>query len=334
MDGEAHDARAPRGHATPRAGGHQPVLPDDLVRLAAVVPGDTVVDGTFGAGGHASLLVAQLQGRGRCICVDRDPAVRARFDAVSATWPTAVDARFCHATFPDAFNSLVREGASADVLILDVGVSSMQIDEPERGFSYVHDAPLDMRMDPGSGQTARDLLAALDAGELERLLRDLGEEPHARAIARSIVRRREHDPIEHTGQLVDAVRAAVPIHRARRGGHPAKRVFQALRIAVNDELGMLDAGLDAAFALLGCGGRMAVITFHSLEDRMVKRRFEAWRGRCTCPPGLPVCGCGVRTQVELLTRGAVKASDREIAANPRAASARLRAVRKLGGAAS
>jgi 16S rRNA (cytosine1402-N4)-methyltransferase len=203
----------------------------------------------------------------------------------------------------------------------------MQLDQPERGFAYSYDAPLDMRMDPTSGQSAADLVNGATPQELARILRDYGDERFARRIARAIELEREREPFTRTERLADVVRTAIPAATRRTGGHPAKRTFQALRIAVNDELGMLDRGLDAALALTRPGGRIAVIAFHSLEDRMVKRRFESWVGRCVCPPGLPVCGCGVHSKVELLTRKAVRASEEEQARNPRAASALLRAVR-------
>ncbi len=206
----------------------------------------------------------------------------------------------------------------------------MQLDEVERGFSYAHDAPLDMRMDQSAGAPASELLARLDAVELERILREYGEERHARRIARRIVERRSDSPIERSAQLVDAIMSALPpAARYAPGGHPARRTFQALRIAVNDELGMLDRGLDAALELLEPGGRLVVMSFHSLEDRIVKRRFEAWAGRCSCPPGLPVCACGAVTRAEPVLRGLARPSEAEVAANSRAASTRLRAVRRV-----
>ena len=307
---------------------HVPVLLAAVLEHAAVQPGDTIVDGTFGAGGHSRALAAQLGGVGRLIGVDRDASVAAGFAAVSAGL-APLETRFCNLDYPSAFDLLAREGVSADVVILDIGVSSMQLDQPARGFAYSYDAPLDMRMDQSSGRTARDVLADAPEHELERILRQYGEERFARRIAHAIVQRRGDAPLERTAELAELVRRAVPAATRRKGGHPAKRTFQALRIEVNDELGMLDRGLDAAFELLKPGGRLLVISFHSLEDRMVKRRIEKWRGHCTCPPGLPVCGCGWVSLVEPLTRGAVQASADEAAENPRAVSARLRAVRKL-----
>ncbi|MCW2925432.1 MAG: S-adenosyl-methyltransferase MraW [Thermoleophilia bacterium] len=304
-------------------------MPDEVVRLAAPAPGETVVDGTFGAGGHARLLAPHLAPGGTYVGVDRDATAEPRFEAF-AREVAPLATRFVRAPFPDAFAQLAEDGVSADAVILDVGVSSMQLDEVERGFSYAHDAPLDMRMDQSAGEPASELLARLDEGELARTFRELGEERHAGRIARAIVRTRDADPFTRSGQLVDVILAALPpAVRFAPGGHPARRVFQALRIAVNDELGMLDRGLDAALELLVPGGRLVVMSFHSLEDRIVKRRFEAWLGHCTCPPGLPVCVCGAVTVAEPVVRGLSRPTEAEVATNPRAASTRLRAVRRV-----
>ncbi|MCW2961388.1 MAG: rsmH [Thermoleophilia bacterium] len=309
---------------------HLPVMPVEVRELAALEPGSIVIDGTFGAGGHARLLAAGLAGDGTYIGIDRDPSAEARFrDFAEEVAPLAT--RFLRMPFPDAFSLLLEEGVSADAVILDVGVSSMQLDEPERGFAYAHDAPLDMRMDPSSGAGAAELLATADLNELTRILREYGEEKFARPIAKAIVRRREDgDPITHTADLVEVIRSALPGGgRVLKGGHPAKRTFQALRVAVNDELGMLDRGLDLALELLKPDGRLVVMAFQSLEDRIVKRRIEAWSGSCTCPPGLPVCRCGALTHAASLTRGAQKPTAAEVAENPRSASTRLRAVRRI-----
>jgi 16S rRNA (cytosine1402-N4)-methyltransferase len=308
---------------------HVPVMPDQVVALLAPEPGDVVVDGTFGAGGHARLLAARLRGAGAYVGIDRDPAAVDRF-ATFAAEVAPLDARFVAATFPEGLRQLADEGLSVAAVMLDVGVSSMQLDEPARGFSYAHDAPLDMRMDPSAGASAADLLATLDERELERILREYGEERYARRIVRAIVERRADRPLATTGELVDLVLDAIPVAaRHAPGGHPARRTFQALRIAVNDELAMLDAGLNAALDLLAPGGRLLVLSFHSLEDRMVKRRFETWAGRCSCPPGLPVCACGAVVRAEPVVRGVVRPGDEEVAVNPRAASTRLRVVRKV-----
>lgn len=307
---------------------HVPVLADDVVRLAAVQPGETIVDGTFGAGGHSRMLVAGLAGHGTHVAIDRDPTVVPLHEQFVGELPGEVESRLMRMPFPNALDALTREDVSANVVILDVGVSSMHIDEAARGFSYMQDGPLDMRMDPTVGESAAALLATWDSSQLERALREYGEEPNARRIARAICREREHATIERTSHLVDVIERAIPARDRLKTGHSARRTFQALRIAVNDELGMLDRGLESALRVLAPGGRLLVISFHSLEDRMVKRRFADWRGRCTCPPGLPVCACGAHALVDSLTRKAVVASARETAMNPRAASARLRAVMK------
>lgn len=306
---------------------HVPVLARELVEAVAAGPGQVVVDGTFGAGGHARLIAPHIAPGGHYVGIDRDPGAAVRFERF-AVEVEPLGTRFERMPFPDAFSLLAGEGVSADAVILDVGVSSMHIDDPGRGFSYMQEGPLDMRMDPTSGEDAAHLLATAGLDELARIFREYGEEAHARRIARAIVDRRASAPLRTTTELAGLVARAVPSDGARRG-HPAKRVFQALRIAVNDELGMLDRGLDAALALLCPGGRLVVISFHSLEDRMVKRRFADWVGRCSCPPGLPVCGCGAHALVEAITRKAVKPSQQECERNPRASSARLRAVRKL-----
>ena len=310
---------------------HVPVLAAAVLCLAgldAAVP-QTVVDGTFGAGGHARLLARDLVAGSTYIGVDRDPSAQARFARFADEHPQLLT-RFERMPFPDAFMRLRGDRVSADVVILDVGVSSMQLDQTDRGFAYSRDAPLDMRMDSSSGMTAADLLASASASELERILREYGEERFARRIAALIVERRATRPFTRTEELVDAINVAIPAKvRHAPGGHPARRTFQALRIAVNDELGMLDRGLDAALDLLAPGGVLEAIAFHSLEDRIVKRRFEAWATDCVCPPGLPICVCDAVAEVTVLTRRPVIADAAEIADNSRSASAKLRAARKI-----
>ncbi len=304
-------------------------MPEEVVDLVAPEAGMVVVDGTFGAGGHARRIAPSLGPDGLYVGIDRDPSAADRFAAFAGE-VEPVPTRFVRATFPDAFEQLAAEGLAADAVILDVGVSSMQLDQVERGFSYAHDAPLDMRMDQSAGMSAADLVAEFDERELERILREYGEERYARRIAGGIVRRRAEGTITRTGELVDIVLGSIPTAaRHAPGGHPARRTFQALRIAVNDELGMLDRGLDAALELLAPDGRLVVMSFHSLEDRIVKRRIEAWHGRCVCPPGLPICACGAVTRAESITRGLVRPTDEEVARNPRAASTRLRAARRI-----
>ena len=216
----------------------------------------------------------------------------------------------------------------ADAILFDLGISSMQVDQPERGFSYAVDAPLDMRMDPSAPVSAKELVGDADERELAELFRRYGEERFSRQIARAIVRRRAERPFERTGDLVDTIRSAVPAPRRFGDGHPARRVFQALRIEVNDELGALERALPSAVDMLRVGGRICVISFHSLEDRIVKRFFAAEAKGCTCPPELPVCVCGREPALRLLTKKAVRPSPNETAGNPRAASARLRAAVK------
>jgi 16S rRNA (cytosine1402-N4)-methyltransferase len=305
---------------------HVPVLADEVRELLAVRPGETVIDGTFGAGGHAGLLCADLGGKGRFIAVDRDPDARAYFDRFAQGCP--VQTRFLRGDFATIFGQLSQNGLRADAILLDLGVSSMQIDRPERGFSYATDAPLDMRMDPSEPRSARELVNEAPERELSDVFRRYGEERFSRQIARAIVRRRDEQPFERTGDLVEVVRCAIPAPRRFGDGHPAKRVFQALRIAVNDELGSLERGLPAALDILRPGGRIAVISFHSLEDRIVKRFFAAEARGCTCPPDLPICVCGNEPRVRLISRKAVRPSPAEVAGNARSASARLRAAQK------
>jgi 16S rRNA (cytosine1402-N4)-methyltransferase len=308
---------------------HVPVLAGELIDLTGPGHGENVVDCTFGAGGHARLMADRIGAGGTLVCVDRDPAAEERFDELAAE--VACDTRFLRMDYVDALKLLENEGFSADLVYFDLGISSMQVDTRERGFSYSYDAPLDMRMDPTTGPAARDIVNTYEERRLAKIFATYGEDPNARAIAREIVRRREREPFETTSQLVEAIEAALPaaIRRKFGGGSPAKRVFQAVRIAVNGELDDLDAALPEAWRLLPEGGRLAAISFHSLEDRRVKR-FLADRARgCICPPDLPVCGCGRTPEAELLTRRSVAPTPGEIAENPRSASGRLRAARRI-----
>jgi 16S rRNA (cytosine1402-N4)-methyltransferase len=307
------------------AADHVPVLADEVRELLAVQPGETVVDATFGAGGHSRLLVQSLEGSGKLVAIDRDPTVRAYFDRVKAA-ARGVQTRFLRGDYAVVLSQLAGNGVRADAILLDLGLSSMQVDRPERGFSYATDAPLDMRMDPSEERSATDVVATYDERELETILRSYGEERYARQIARGIVRRRAEQPIERTGQLVDVVKASIPAPARFGDGHPAKRVFQALRIEVNHELESLEVGLPAAFEMLRPGGRLAVISFQSLEDRIVKRFLRARARGCTCPPELPVCVCGREPEARILTPKPVRPSAGEVDRNPRAGSARLRAA--------
>jgi 16S rRNA (cytosine1402-N4)-methyltransferase len=306
---------------------HVPVLAAEALELLAPAPGEVAVDATFGAGGHARALAERIGPDGLLIAIDRDPEALERFEAFAAEVPCAT--RFVRASFADALERLGAEGQRADVVLMDLGLSSMQVDTARRGFSYAAQAPLDMRMDPDQSLTAQEIVGEWDGRRLARLLREYGEERYAGPIARAIVRARERFALTTTSQLVDVITAAIPTPARFAGGHPAKRSVQAIRIAVNDELGQLDAALPAAWSLLRPGGRFAGISFHSLEDRRVKR-FLVDRARgCICPPRLPVCRCGRTPQAELLTRRAVMPSAAEMQSNPRARSARLRAARRI-----
>jgi 16S rRNA (cytosine1402-N4)-methyltransferase len=301
---------------------HVPVLAAEVRELLAVQPGETVIDATFGAGGHASLLAADLDGRGKVIAIDRDPGARAYFDRFAKR--TSVQTRFLRGDFAVVLEQLAQNGAEADAVLLDLGVSSMQIDRPERGFSYAVDAPLDMRMDPSADVTAAGIVNEATERDLATIFKRYGEERYARQIARAIVRRRKSQRFERTSDLVETIKAAIPAPARFGDGHPAKRVFQALRIAVNDELGSLEAGLPAAFSMLRSGGRLGVISFHSLEDRLTKRFMRDLERGCDCPPDFPVCVCGKEPQLRSLSRKAIRPGAPETAANPRASSARLR----------
>jgi 16S rRNA (cytosine1402-N4)-methyltransferase len=325
----AASAAEGRGGAGADAGGesHVPVLAAELLELLDPHAGQVAIDCTFGGGGHARMLAQRLGSTGTLIAIDRDPLAEQRFVALAEE--VSCTLRFIRGGYAEALELLAREGLRADLVYFDLGMSSMQVDTRERGFSYSYEAPLDMRMDPDQEGSAREIVATWDQRKLARMLRDYGEERHAGAIARAIVRRREQAPIETTLELVDVINSAIPTPARFAGGHPAKRVFQALRIAVNDELEQLDRALPLAWGILREGGVLAGISFHSLEDRRVKR-FLVERARgCICPPDLPVCACGREPEAALLSRRSLVPSAAEIARNPRAASARLRAARKL-----
>ncbi len=307
---------------------HVPVLPGELIDALDPASGSLAVDCTFGAGGHARLVADRLGAAGELVCIDRDPQAEEHFAALAGE--VACATRFIAGNYADVLPDLRAEGLRADLLYMDLGISSMQVDARERGFSYSYDAPLDMRMDTAQDLDARTLLNEWPEARLAATIREYGEERYARRIAREIVRRRERAPIDTTTELVDAIKRAVPTPAQFAGGHPARRTFQAIRIAVNDELGSLDRALPAAWRLLRPGGRMAVISFHSLEDRRVKRLFADLARGCLCPPELPVCVCGHEPEAELVSRRAVRPGEAEVADNPRAQSGRLRAAIKLG----
>jgi len=303
---------------------HVPVLAAELIRITEPAPGDVVVDATFGAGGHARLIADRIGAEGTLICIDRDPAAIERFEQFADE--VACETRLISSRFDEALAELAADGVVADIVLFDFGVSSMQIDAWERGFSYSFDAPLDMRMDPREQLSAAEIVNEWPESRLAEIIRNYGDERRARSVARQIVNRR---PIERTSELVEAVKAGLPPAERFGRGNPAKRTFQALRIAVNGELDAIDAALPAAWELLAPGGRLAAISFHSHEDRRVKRYINDLARGCVCPPEFPVCTCGHEPEGEPLSRGGVTPSGGEVSDNPRASSARLRAVVKL-----
>ena len=297
------------------AAGHRPVMLEEVIDALALDADASVVDATFGGGGHSRAILDRLGPGGSLLGIDRDPEAAGRASDLTG------DPRFefVSGAYDAALEKMVETGRAFDAVLFDLGLSSFQVDQRERGFSYVGGGPLDMRMDPGSGVSAAEYLDTVEAEELVRVLSRYGDVPRgeARRVAREVLRRR---PLQTTTDLYDAVRAAVGWKE--RGGNPAKRVFQAVRIEVNDELGGLARALDATERLLLPGGRLVVLTFHSGEDRLVKRFIAERQGRCVCPPELPVCVCGARP---IFRRGAVKRpSEREVGENPRSGSARLR----------
>jgi len=303
-------------------------MPAEVLACLDPRPGETFVDGTVGGGGHARLVLEATAPDGRLIGLDRDrEALAAAADRLA---PFGDRVLLHHGNFADADRILAGIGISAvDGILLDLGVSSFQLDTARRGFSFQSDAPLDMRMDTSSGMTAADVVNALSADALAKIFREYGEERYARRIARRIEKVRGEEAILTTRQLAELVRDAVPKGHVPSRIHPATRVFQALRIHVNAELESLRDGLQRAMTLLNPGGRMAVISFHSLEDRIVKQFFREAARACICPPGLPVCACNRKPEAVLLTRKGVRAAEDEIEANPRARSAVLRAIRRL-----
>jgi 16S rRNA (cytosine1402-N4)-methyltransferase len=326
----------------PAGAGHVPVLLDRVVELVAPAlqrPGAVLVDATVGLGGHSEAVLGRCE-QARVVGLDRDPAALELAGRRLARFGDRV--RLVQTVYDAVDDVVARHGrredgdpARADAVLFDLGVSSIQLDRVERGFSYASDAPLDMRMDgPGSatGLTAAELLNTWPAREIARVLRDYGEERFARRIADAVVRARAVEPFSTSGRLVELVRAAVPAATRRTGGNPAKRTFQALRIAVNDELAVLRSALPAAIDVTCLGGRVVVLAYHSLEDRIVKTELAA-RARADVPDDFPVVPEGSGPQLRLLTRGAEKASAAEVAANPRARSVRLRAAERIREAA-
>ena len=306
--------------------GHKPVLLDECLDALDIRPDGTYLDGTLGRAGHAQAILRRLTG-GRLIGIDRDLSAIGAAKERLAEFGDRVT--LVHGNFADLGNILQELGIThIDGMLFDLGVSSPQLDEPQRGFSYRHDAPLDMRMDETASLDAGEVVNAWSYEELRRILYEYGEERYAPQIAKHIVRYREDKPIETTGELVEIIRSAMPGAALREKQHPAKRSFQAIRIAVNGELDALPPMLEAAAGALAAGGRLAVITFHSLEDRIVKRKLRELAAGCTCPPEFPVCVCGKKPKLKLITRKPVVSGPAELAENPRARSARLRVAER------
>lgn len=304
---------------------HKPVLFDETIESLDIHPDGVYIDGTAGGGGHSQAIAERLT-TGKLLSIDQDP------DAIK-TVTERLKSYSCSVIYQANFSEMAEVAASlkltpVDGVLLDIGVSSYQLDNPERGFSYHSDAPLDMRMSQ-TGVSAADLVNNLSWQELAQIISRYGEDKNARSIAKGIVKAREEKPIETTLELAEVIKESVPAAVRREQGHPARKTFQALRIEVNGELDRLSQGLDAAFSILKPGGRLAVITFHSLEDRIVKQRMALWCTGCTCPPDFPVCVCGKKPRAELLYKKGLAPSEAELEQNPRSRSARLRVCIKL-----
>lgn len=306
---------------------HKSVLLKETIDLVFTLPAGTYVDATLGGAGHAAELLRRMGPQGRLVGFDQDEKAieNARLKFAGDDRVTLFRHNFVE------MEAVLRKNGLWPVtgILFDLGVSSPQLDEAARGFSYMQDAPLDMRMDSRTAVTAQDLVNNWRLEDLAGVIRDYGEEKWAARIAKFIGEARAEEPIRTTGQLVAIIKKAVPAGARREGPHPAKRTFQALRIAVNRELEVLEQALDQALSCLAAEGRLAVITFHSLEDRIVKRKFQAWTGQCTCPPGFPVCQCGAKASVRLLNKKPILPSAQEEENNPRARSAKLRVAQKL-----
>ena len=307
---------------------HKSVLLQECIDALNIRPDGIYLDGTLGGAGHSSQIACRLTEGGRLIGVDRDRTALAA--AKERLAPYADRVTLVHSNFAEIDAILDSLGIPAvDGMLFDLGVSSPQLDDASRGFSYMADAPLDMRMDKDDVLTAGEVVNTWPQGELRRILYDYGEERYAPQIAAAICRAREKAPVETTLELVDIIRSAMPAQALREKQHPAKRSFQAIRIAVNDELGAVSRMMQAAVGRLNPGGRLAVITFHSLEDRIVKSEMQQAARGCTCPPEFPVCVCGKKPKVKLITRKPLTASEEELAENPRSRSAKLRVCEKL-----
>lgn len=306
---------------------HVPVLYNEVIESLNIKPYGIYVDGTLGGGGHSSGICERLSTEGTLLGVDRDTA--ALNAASERLKPYECNKLFLHANYSEVEKIEEMAGSKVDGILLDLGVSSFQLDTAERGFSYMHDAPMDMRMNEDDVFTAYQVVNEYSEQELTRIIREYGEEKWASRIAKFIVAERANSPIERTGELVDIIKKAIPAAARRGGPHPAKRTFQAIRIEVNAELEHLRRALDKLPDILAPGGRLAIITFHSLEDRMVKTSFEKRLNPCTCPKEFPVCVCGKKPDVKKVTKKPLTASDEELENNPRARSAKLRVIEKL-----
>ena len=307
---------------------HKSVLLDETIEGLSIRPDGIYVDGTLGGAGHASEVCQRLSAKGRFIGIDQDQdAIIAASERLAAYEDrvTIIRSNYCYMV-----NELKNLGIQkVDGIVLDLGVSSYQLDNEERGFTYRVDAPLDMRMDQRQSRTAADIVNGYDEKELYRIIRDYGEDKFAKNIAKHIVAARAKAPIQTTGELTEIIRQSIPMKIQATGGHPAKRTFQAIRIELNRELDVLRESLDGMIDLLDDGGRICIITFHSLEDRLVKQRFRQWATACTCPPEFPVCVCGGKARAKLITKKPVEAAAGEQAENRRARSAKLRILEKL-----
>jgi 16S rRNA (cytosine1402-N4)-methyltransferase len=311
---------------SPKPAYHEPVMVAEVLDVLGPAANGVVVDGTYGGGGHSAALLERYP-QMRIVAIDRDPEAVRTAVGRSGSRLSVVEGNFVRVAevLADELGPESGTGSSVDGVLLDLGVSSHQLDTAERGFSYHRAGPLDMRMGPDAARSAADVVNEWSVADLAAAFKRYGEERYARRIAEAIVRNR---PLSDTAELSSVIAAAVPAP-ARRARHPARRVFQAIRIAVNEELAALERGLDAAIDVLRPGGRLVVIAYHSLEDRIVKQRFVAGSATCVCPPDLPVCGCGRTAELRLITRRALRPGDEEIARNPRSRSAVLRAAEKV-----
>ncbi|MBR0381485.1 MAG: 16S rRNA (cytosine(1402)-N(4))-methyltransferase RsmH [Eubacterium sp.] len=307
---------------------HSPVMPEEVIRELNIRPDGIYVDGTLGGGGHSGLIAGCLSEKGRLIGIDQDEdAIRAATERLACYGDKVTIVRSNYSGMASVLKEL--SVPAVDGILLDLGVSSYQLDQAERGFTYREDAPLDMRMDRRQKLTAADVVNTYSEEDLSRLIHQYGEDRFARNIAKHIVKARQSAPLETTGELVEIIKAAIPARVRAKGGHPAKRTFQAIRIEVNHELDVLEDTLEEMVGLLNDGGRLAVITFHSLEDRIVKKIFRKCEDPCICPPEFPVCTCGRVSMGRVVTRKPILPGDEELESNSRSKSAKLRVFERI-----